>query len=296
MSSEPNPAPSKIIPNTFQTPNLLAADDGSLMSYLTGNEVKCYLVIVRKIFGWNKKTDRISKSQIMSITGLGEATVESCMESLVHFGLVLRVAENNPNKNYGVEWELQLQDTQIRWDALADRLANKAVKSKKQTEIARSVRSSVGGDVQQPQHVQHAPGGDVGYTKQKPLSITNNKEEESAPQKSKIFQVYEQEFGALTPLIADAIKDAEKDFPEQWILEAMTIAVERNARNWKYVRAVLDDAKAKKMSPKLNNQSKQKGKSNDNYRPGNKPNPKPKPASAGVSAEINRRRREKSVS
>ena len=48
MSVEANPAPSKIIPNTFQTPNALTDE---VMRLLSGNEVKCYLVIVRKTFG-----------------------------------------------------------------------------------------------------------------------------------------------------------------------------------------------------------------------------------------------------
>jgi DnaD/phage-associated family protein len=66
------------------------------------------------------------------------------------------------------------------------------------------------------------------------------------------FQKYEQEFGALTPMIADAIEDAEKIYPPEWIPEAMQIAVSNNKRNWKYVEGILKNCQAKKIRPSLN--------------------------------------------
>jgi DNA replication protein len=54
-----------------------------------------------------------------------------------------------------------------------------------------------------------------------------------------IFRLYEQNIGPLTPLIGEALQDAEKDYPAEWIAEAFQIAVERNARNWKYIEAIL---------------------------------------------------------
>ena len=67
-----------------------------------------------------------------------------------------------------------------------------------------------------------------------------------------IFKLYEQEFGGLTPMIADAIKDTEKTYPADWIPEAMQIAVERNVRNWKFVEGILKRCKAKNVRPSLN--------------------------------------------
>lgn len=55
-----------------------------------------------------------------------------------------------------------------------------------------------------------------------------------------IFRLYEENFGPLTPLIADALRDAEDSFPPVWIEEAIQIAVENNKRNWRYVSAILD--------------------------------------------------------
>lgn len=54
-----------------------------------------------------------------------------------------------------------------------------------------------------------------------------------------IFQIYEDNIGPLTPMIADALRDAEKDFPQNWIVEAIRIAAENNKRSWKYVEAIL---------------------------------------------------------
>lgn len=54
-----------------------------------------------------------------------------------------------------------------------------------------------------------------------------------------IFKLYEENIGPLTPLMADTLKDAEKEYPAEWLAEAFSIAVERNKRNWKYIAAIL---------------------------------------------------------
>ncbi len=59
------------------------------------------------------------------------------------------------------------------------------------------------------------------------------------PEQPNIFRLYEENIGPLTPLLADALRDAEKTYPPDWIIEAITIAVANNKRNWKYVEAIL---------------------------------------------------------
>ena len=54
-----------------------------------------------------------------------------------------------------------------------------------------------------------------------------------------IFKLYEENIGPLTPLIADALKDAEQTYSPEWAAEALEIAVLKNKRNWKYVEAIL---------------------------------------------------------
>jgi DNA replication protein len=55
-----------------------------------------------------------------------------------------------------------------------------------------------------------------------------------------VFTLYEQNIGPLTPLLADILRDAEKEYPADWIEEAIRIAVEHNARSWKYAAAILE--------------------------------------------------------
>jgi DNA replication protein len=59
------------------------------------------------------------------------------------------------------------------------------------------------------------------------------------PEHPNIFQLYEANIGPLTPLIADALRDAEKTYQADWIEDAFRIAVERNKRNWHYIEAIL---------------------------------------------------------
>jgi DnaD/phage-associated family protein len=55
-----------------------------------------------------------------------------------------------------------------------------------------------------------------------------------------VFNLYEQNIGPLTPMIADHLRQAQADFPAEWIEEAIGIAVENNVRKWSYVQAILD--------------------------------------------------------
>jgi DnaD/phage-associated family protein len=58
-------------------------------------------------------------------------------------------------------------------------------------------------------------------------------------EKPNIFQLYEDNIGPLTPLIADTLRDAEQLYPESWIKEALEIAVQNNVRKWNYIDAIL---------------------------------------------------------
>jgi len=63
----------------------------------------------------------------------------------------------------------------------------------------------------------------------------------SAPpmERPNVFRLYEENIGPLTPLIADALKDAEETYYPEWIAEAIELAVKNNKRNWKYCEAIL---------------------------------------------------------
>lgn len=261
--TDKSPAPSKIIPNTFQTPNLLT--DEGLLALLNGSETKCYLVVIRKTFGWRKERDRIAKSQIMAATGLSESAVDQSMASLVAFGLILRTAENNP-ANEGVEWAPQMDDSQIDMQALIERQDKAKQANVKKTAKARSKRG--GGVVQHTHLVQQPQGGVVQHTPQQPIT-TNDLVVVKA---GDIAKKYEQEFGGLTPMIADMIQDDCQTYPVDWIPEAMQIAVEANKRDWRYVRGILKRCAEKNLRPSLNKLEKPNGNT--------RPNQKSKPAYA----------------
>jgi DnaD/phage-associated family protein len=65
---------------------------------------------------------------------------------------------------------------------------------------------------------------------------------EPGPQKfaqPNVFKIYEENIGPLTPMIAEALKEAETVYPAGWIEEAIRIAVENNVRRWRYAEAIL---------------------------------------------------------
>ena len=55
-----------------------------------------------------------------------------------------------------------------------------------------------------------------------------------------IFSLYEQNIGLLQALVADELRQAEQDYPAEWIEEAFRLAAEANVRRWSYVRAILE--------------------------------------------------------
>ena len=60
-----------------------------------------------------------------------------------------------------------------------------------------------------------------------------------AEERPNIFRLYEENIGPITPLMADVLREAEAFYPPDWLEDAVKIAVQRNARNWRFVEAVL---------------------------------------------------------
>jgi DNA replication protein len=61
----------------------------------------------------------------------------------------------------------------------------------------------------------------------------------TAEEKLNIYALYEENIGILTPIIADELKDAELNYPNDWIEDAFREAVERNKRSWRYIESIL---------------------------------------------------------
>ena len=66
-----------------------------------------------------------------------------------------------------------------------------------------------------------------------------------------IFALYEANIGGITPLLAEDLKEAEEQYPWDWIRDAVHEAVSLNKRSWRYIERILrrwevegrDDAK-----------------------------------------------------
>jgi DnaD/phage-associated family protein len=55
-----------------------------------------------------------------------------------------------------------------------------------------------------------------------------------------IFSLYEANIGMLTPMLAEELKDAERQYPKEWIEDAFREAVALNKRSWRYVSRILE--------------------------------------------------------
>jgi DnaD/phage-associated family protein len=62
----------------------------------------------------------------------------------------------------------------------------------------------------------------------------------AAPVRSSVFVLYEALIGAISPLIADELADAERQYPYEWLDAAFREAAAQNARSWRYVSRILE--------------------------------------------------------
>lgn len=76
----------EFIPNSFQISNAVVDE---YLSQMSGNALKCYILIVRKTRGWQKTHDSLSISQIQKFTGIRkEETVQKAINELIALGLI----------------------------------------------------------------------------------------------------------------------------------------------------------------------------------------------------------------
>lgn len=59
-------------------------------------------------------------------------------------------------------------------------------------------------------------------------------------QRPNIFVLYENNIGALTPMVKEELIEAEATYPAQWIEDALREAVDLNKRSWRYVQRILE--------------------------------------------------------
>ncbi|MCJ7532763.1 MAG: DnaD domain protein [Anaerolineales bacterium] len=54
-----------------------------------------------------------------------------------------------------------------------------------------------------------------------------------------VFKAYEQNFGAITPMIAESVADSVKEYSAEWVMAALEDSVKANVRKWSYAEAIL---------------------------------------------------------
>jgi DnaD/phage-associated family protein len=60
-----------------------------------------------------------------------------------------------------------------------------------------------------------------------------------ASQRGNLFQLYEENIGPLTPLVAEELREAEQLYPYEWLEEALREAALLNKRSWRYASRIL---------------------------------------------------------
>jgi len=168
---------SELLPNTFPLPNWVI--DKGIWALLDDKERVCYVIVVRKTLGWWKRADRISKTQLVELSGLSPKAVTDAMRNLVQFGLVLRVSENNTD-NEGIEWGYQPNHSLVQVNELLERYENK---SKVNKERARKMREWQGGMSDTPPLSDTGAGG-MSDNEHK-TSKTNNSGSKEEPSQTK---------------------------------------------------------------------------------------------------------------
>jgi DNA replication protein len=60
------------------------------------------------------------------------------------------------------------------------------------------------------------------------------------PARLAIIELYEQNIGLVTPLLAEELAEAERVYPADWVEDAFRQAVSYGRRNWRYIRTILE--------------------------------------------------------
>jgi hypothetical protein len=140
-----------LIPNSYQTPN---AYIDLIYAFLTADEWKVLSYALRRIIGFDKREDRISLSQFTDGatlkngeardygTGLGRDTVRKSLQGLLQYGLMVKLEENDPTKNEGPLFALQLDFEKVDIDGLRQRFEQYKTAQAGRTASAIAARSS----------------------------------------------------------------------------------------------------------------------------------------------------------
>ena len=132
---------SKFIPNSFQIPNAFVDD---VMFRISGNAVKCYLLVARKTTGWQKESDFISISQFKRATGISrDKTIYDILKELEEVGLIRTVKTNGKTTEFYLVKDLPVVETEDKPVAKSATSGEKRHQSQKTPPVAESATEPV---------------------------------------------------------------------------------------------------------------------------------------------------------
>ena len=73
-----------------------------------------------------------------------------------------------------------------------------------------------------------------------PWAGTHQEPPDPSAERPNVFELYEQNIGMMSPMIADALLEAEEMYPQEWIEDAISEAVQQNVRSWRYISRILE--------------------------------------------------------
>lgn len=171
------------IPNSFQVPNNYC---DLFMAYLTSDEWKCLTYATRRIFGFQKRQDRISLSQFADGitlrdgrildrgTGLTLASTRKAVDGLVEARLLLKLEEAKPDRTPAL-YALQLDPDLVNLAWLENRREKRKATNRKRINKARAnikepvdIAAAINTEEEQVHGVDPFTEEDNGYTPQHP--------------------------------------------------------------------------------------------------------------------------------
>lgn len=141
---EPQGEHNRLIPNSFQTPNVLI---DRLMPLLLNDELRVVMFATRHIYGWSENL--ATRSAPLSLTafehghrgsagcGLKRPAIHAAIRTLEALGVLRRIGEATAK---GQRWALAERDTDIHWDEMEARQVEIADANRRRT--AKAVRTS----------------------------------------------------------------------------------------------------------------------------------------------------------
>lgn len=110
-------------PNYTQTPNVIFDLMADKDAHLTEAELRVILVIARKTFGWHKKRDKISLSQLEQLTAMSRTSVIAGLDAAIARGLVRKTPDRN-DKRGGFFYELVVEEPNDRTSTKSELVQN----------------------------------------------------------------------------------------------------------------------------------------------------------------------------